>query len=109
MERQFEQIEWNWWGVWLVDYCCANDAYEAYDIWEKAYLEANPQLSDAREFLTTEDACDASGTTLDLIANHYHQSMRPFWNSWLYDVWQLLHLPARTIDSIIWAIKRRLF
>jgi hypothetical protein len=101
-----QQIKWNWWGTWLIDYCSADDAYEAYDIWEKAYLEANPQLSDAREALTVEDNCDAPGTTLDLLTNHYHQSMRPFWNSWMYDIWWLLHLPVRTIDHIIWTIKR---
>ncbi|MEG4294555.1 hypothetical protein Q5692_37835 [Microcoleus sp. C2C3] len=103
-----ERINWNWWGMWLIDYCCAQDAYDSYDIWEDAYLEANPHLMDARESLTADDACDAPGTTLDLIENHYHQSMQPFWDSWLYLVLQILHWPTNTIQEIIWTIKRKL-
>lgn len=104
-----EQIEWDWWGTWLIDYCCAQDAYDAYDIWEKAYLAAHPHLMDARETLTADDACDAPGTTLDLVTNHYHQSLQPFWDSWLYLIWGMLHWPLNTIRQFLWTIKRKFF
>jgi hypothetical protein len=104
-----QRIEWKWWGTWLIDYCCAQDAYEAYGIWEEAYLLAHPHLMDARDALTASDACDAPGTTLDLVMNHYHQSLQPFWDSWLYLVWGFLHWLPNTIGRLYQVIKYRLY
>ena len=102
-----QRIEWNWYGTWLVDYFCCNCPYDAYDIWESAYLQEHTYLLDARETLTNEDLCDEPGTTLDLLTNHYHQSMQPIWDSWVFIIWQVLHWPLSTIHGFIWTIKRK--
>jgi len=76
---------------------------------EDAYLAAHPHLMDARENLTVEDACDAPGTTLDLVMNHYNPSLQPFWDSWVFLVWEILHWPLSVIRQILWTIKRKFF
>ena len=40
-----ERIEWNWWGTWLIDYCCAQDAYDAYDIWGRCLFGSSPSFN----------------------------------------------------------------
>jgi len=94
---QTKSINWDWYGTWLLDYFCAGDIEEAYDIWETAYLAANPDLAESRENLNATDDYDAPGTTLNLLENHYHESMMPIrrsplfaWIYWIYMIRKLV-------------------
>jgi hypothetical protein len=73
-----------------------------YAIWEKAYLAANPEIADMRENCYTNDEGDESGTILDLIENHYHQSLIPIEESFVYAIFLVLQLPIGLIRSLIW-------
>src|SRR6476646_9231097 len=44
-----ERIEWDWWGTWFFDYLCADDHWDALDLWKEAVLEAHPDLRDRYE------------------------------------------------------------
>ena len=96
-----EQIQWSWYGIWILDWltCDREDfsssAWQAFDIWKKAYLNARPEFSEA--------------TDLELIENHYCPAMEPVFNSWVFAVYLLLHWPLNTLHSLIWTIKRKFF
>lgn len=98
-----QRINWDWYGVWIVDWLTCDDAWEAYDIWEKSYREANPDLDEARENSYMNDESDGPGTTMDLIENHYHQSLIVLEESFAYKLFTLLW----DISSLIRRGKRR--
>lgn len=90
-----KKIEWDWYGTWIVDWltCAREEPWESYDIWEKAYLKANPELEDL--------------SWLDLIHDHYSPAMEPVFNSLIMKIWLLLSWPSNTIRSFVWNIKRK--
>lgn len=98
-----KQIEWNWYGKWVVEYFSCDCPWEAYDIWEDAYLAANPELQEIRESSIADNDCDAPGTTLDLITNHYHESLLIVENSPLLLLsLYLAYQPSRIFQCIWW-------
>jgi hypothetical protein len=101
------RIDWDWYGTWVIDLLCCNtgnltvDAWVIYDIWEKAYLAANPQLEEAREDSYMNGETFGEGTTLDLIENHYHQSFEPIYESFVWKIFLILHRPMQFIHSLV--------
>ncbi|MEG4294290.1 hypothetical protein Q5692_38060 [Microcoleus sp. C2C3] len=91
--------EWNWYGAWLVDwFTCDRDesgGWVAFDIWAKAYREANPELLEVSDF--------------ELIEKHYTKAMQPVFDSWVFFVWQFLQWPMSCIHQIVWRIKWKFF
>jgi hypothetical protein len=113
-----EKIKWDWYGTWVLDWLLyekddlSDAAWGAYEIWEKAYLAANPELAKAREQSYYElhcgkGECDAPGTSFDLIENHYGPAMNTVFDSWVFKIWQLLQWPTSKIRQAIWTVKRR--
>lgn len=97
-----QKIEWDWYGTWIVDWLTSNDGWEVYDIWEKAYLKANPGLEEARENSYIDNEGDGVGTTLDLLENHYHQSLIVIEESFVYKIAVFLQYPIRLISALLW-------
>jgi hypothetical protein len=93
-----QQIEWNWWGTWVIDWltCDRDDfsasAWLAFDIWKEAYLKANPDLR---------------ANDLDLIEEHYCEAMKPVFDSWVFALYLALHWPSKVVHSLVWTIKRQ--
>ena len=98
------RIEWDWYGTWVIDWLMA-DAGDDYIIWKRAYLNKHPELEEARENSYWDDDREGEGTDMDLIMNHYHESLKPLYNSFPMFVHKLLHLQCQTISLLIWKIK----
>ncbi|MCC3405188.1 MAG: hypothetical protein JGK17_06250 [Microcoleus sp. PH2017_10_PVI_O_A] len=87
----------NWYGMWFWDYLnhdrdiISSDAWEAFDIWKKAYTQEHPDL--------------AGVSDLDLVENHYEDAMEPVFDSWLFKAWRLFYLPSMTLRAIVWRLK----
>jgi hypothetical protein len=96
------RIDWDWYGTWVIDWLCCTDPWESYDIWERAYLAVNPELLETREESYINGEGDGLGTTLDLIENHYHQSLIPLEKSFVYVIFRSIHWPLKSIHSLIW-------
>ncbi len=96
-----QKIEWDWYGTWVWDYLNLDtdslytEAWESFHIWKKAYIQANPDLSELGD--------------LDLIGEHYNEAMEPLFNSWLFKAWRLFYLPSQLFRSSTWKINRRIF
>lgn len=93
--------KWNWYGTWVLDWLTcdrgnySDDAWSAFGIWKKAYIEAYPELSDASD--------------LELIEGHYCPAMEPVFNSFVFAIYLALHWPTNAIRSTAWKIRRQLF
>ena len=94
--------DWDWWGFWVVDWLtCARDAdfasssWLSFDIWAKAYREANPDFSEISD--------------LELIEEHYTKVMQPVFNSWVFSIWLFLQWPMSCIHELVWRIKLKFF
>jgi hypothetical protein len=94
-----QQIDWDWYGTWVIDYLTydrdslSDEAWGAYDIWRTAYINANPDLEEASD--------------LELIENHYCQSMKPILDSFVMKIWLFLHwLPPNVVRPLIFAIQQ---
>jgi hypothetical protein len=83
-------IQWNWYGTWVFDWLYEENPWECFDIWQKAYILENPELDKL--------------TTLELVANHYTQSLFPVENSLLMKVWKALHWLPNLCGEIRWQI-----
>ena len=94
-----EQIKWDWWGTWVIDWLTcdrgdfSSDAWISFDIWKKAYLEACPEFAEA--------------TDLELIESHYCPAMEPIFNSWVFAFYLALQWPANIVRSTAWMVKRQ--
>ncbi|TAG93117.1 MAG: hypothetical protein EAZ18_13030 [Oscillatoriales cyanobacterium] len=97
-----QKIKWDWYGFWIVDWLNSDDAWDAYDIWRKAYLAANPEIEEARENSYMDDQTDGPGTELDLIENHYNQSLIAVQESFVYKAFIFLRYPIRLISTLLW-------
>ena len=94
-----KQIEWSWWGTWVIDWLTSDPLSEGhwghFAIWAKAYRETNPELSEASD--------------LELIEEHYSEAMEPFFNSWIFFVWRLLNGPMYFLHWLVWQVNQRFF
>lgn len=95
------RIEWDWYGTWVIDWLLEDCPWGRYDIWEKAYLSIHPEIEDMREQSYINHEGDGAGTTLDLIENHYHQSLIPLKESFVYAIFLILNGPIRLIRFLI--------
>jgi len=81
-------IKWNWYGMWVIDWLCCSCAWESYDIWEKAYLAEFPELSEQLEERWLKGEIDS--ITIELIENHYNESLVVVNNFILIKIYYLL-------------------
>lgn len=92
-----KKIESNWYGMWVWDFLnlkrsdIADEAWAAFDIWKKAYIQANPELSELND--------------LELIEDHYCEATSCLFDSWLFKAWLLFYLPSRLICTLTWEIR----
>lgn len=94
-----QKVNWDWYGTWVWDYLnldrddISTEAWESYDIWKRAYIEANPELSDLDD--------------LELIQGHYSQATEPIFRSWIFKAWQLFYWPSMIIRQLVWHFRRK--
>jgi hypothetical protein len=106
-----DRIDWEWYGTWVIDWLCCDrkEDWKAYYIWEKMYLAANPELVEAREESYIRGDGFGEGTTIDLIENHYNQSLLPMHESFVWKIFLILHRPMQCIYSLFWKIRSLLW